>query len=198
MASVKKVLTQYLKDKYNYTVGKDFVIFGIRGAVPDSDGDLIPSPQTFDKYDDTIGFLNKDSCHVYLGTVDPGKKYTDQPMNVNGCAHMVNGFYDYKRGIHIDHPAFIQAGKIKIWRDKNRNGINDDGIIEEGFFAVDLHAGSGNKLHIYGWSAGCQNTCGDWNSKDWKEFQSTLYASPQEIFKYCLLDFFEIEKELDK
>ena len=93
MASVKQVITDYLKKTYNVTLTTEWVIFGIRGCTPDGDGDLMENTQVFNKYDDTIGIINSEERKVYIGTVEPGKKYTVSPMNANGAFYLKNGLY---------------------------------------------------------------------------------------------------------
>ena len=46
----KAILTQYLADKYKLPLSKDYIIFGIRGAKPDGDGnDLTDTLQDLTK-----------------------------------------------------------------------------------------------------------------------------------------------------
>jgi len=195
----KAILTKYLSDKYKVTLTKDYIVFGIRGAKPDGDGnDLVDTKQSPNVFDDTIGFLNIEECQVYHGTVDPGRKYTLAPMNSNGCFHLHNGLWLAQRAIHIGNEAFnlygkCPSGKLEGWRDLNRNFLNDEKKIYYDATGVDIHAGSGTDI-IDGWSAGCQVLRGNWKSNEWKTFKQTLYASKQRSYLYCLLDFSELDK----
>lgn len=203
----KAILTQYLKDTYKIELSKDYIIFGIRGAKPDGDGnDLTDSKQSPNVFDDTIGFINIDECQVFKGTVDAGSKYTLAPMDKNGCFHLYNGLWLAQRAVHMGNNAFNLFGKslggkdiykrvgnLEGWRDTNKNFVNDENKTYTDATGVDIHAGSGTDK-IDGWSAGCQVLRGNWNSQDWKTFRDTLYASKQKVYAYCLLDF----KELDK
>ena len=199
----KSVLTKYLQN-HNIPLSKDYYIFGIRGAKTDSDGDLLPNKQTPNIFDDIIGFINIDICRTFIGTVDPGKKYTINPLNPNGCFHLNNGFWLCQRAVHMGNEAFNifskskinplykSNGKIEGWRDSNKNFINDEKKIYTDATGVDIHAGSNND-NIDGWSAGCQVLRGNWQSQDWLEFKNTLYNSKQKIYLYFLLDYSEIE-----
>jgi len=201
----KAILTQCLADKYKLPLSKDYIIFGIRGAKPDGDGnDLCDSKQSINIFDDTIGFINQDECQVFKGTVDAGTKYTLSPMNKEGCFHLNNGLWLAQRAIHFKNEAFNLYGKtlgdnykrigsLEGWRDTNRNFINDEKKIYTDATGVDIHAGS-NTDKIDGWSAGCQVLRGDWKSQDWKTFKGTLYASKQKSYYYMLLDFSELDK----
>lgn len=207
MASFKKVITDFLKNKYNLTVNSDYVIFGIRGCTPDGDGDLMDNKQTFNKYDDTIGFVNKDGRGVFTGTVEPGKKYTSAPMNSNGAFYLKNGLYQAVRAKHFGKDAFNifskdPKGRVEGYRDTARKGVHPliqdpkAKIFLDGT-GIDIHAGGNDITNIDGWSAGCQVLFGDWNSNAWKEFKETLYKSKQKTFLYCLLDYSEIKKEIE-
>ena len=203
MASVKQVITDYLKKTYNVTVSNDYMIFGIRGCTPDKDGDLMDNKQVFNHYDDTIGILNDKERFVYTGTVEPGKKYTITPMNPAGAYYLKNGLYVACRAIHFGHDAFniyskYPKGNLEGYRDTQRNGFPDRGKIFLDGSGVDIHAGGKDINNIDGWSAGCQVVFGDWNSKEWKEFKDTLYKSKQANYIYCLLDYAEIKAEYEK
>lgn len=202
----KAKITNYLEKKYNVKLSKDYIIFGIRGAIPDGDGnDIMSQPQKSNIFDDTLGFLNQDECQVFKATVDPGLKYTLSPMNKNGCFHLNNGLWLAQRAIHMGNEAFnlfgksaggsspyVKVGELEGWRDGNKNFINDEKVIYKDATGVDIHAGSGTD-RIDGWSAGCQVLKGNWSSVDWKNFKGTLYKSPNKIYLYCLLDYSEIE-----
>ncbi|EMF82224.1 hypothetical protein LEP1GSC188_3407 [Leptospira weilii serovar Topaz str. LT2116] len=161
---------------------KSWTIFGVRACsiqMKQGESLFIKTENTFNKYDDLLCILRGDEMKCFQGTVDPGRKYTDTPMNPKGCAHLLNGLHWFKKGLHKGFPAFNQAKPVQIWRDRNRNNENDDGFEEEGFFGIDIHYGSGNRNKIEGWSAGCINTLGDRNSSAWRDFRNTLYDSAQ-------------------
>lgn len=167
-------------------------VIGLRGCKiqnQESGAKLISAKNTHGFYNDVIVLMvpKWGVGFASLGTVDPGEYYTANPMQPRGCAHLVNGVYRYKCGLHARHKAFVQAGPVRIRRDRNRNGIIDAEeltIIDTGYFAINIHAGglygksSRGVWHPIGrWSAACLNIAdfGDWNSPRWREFRDTLY-----------------------
>ncbi|WP_061236276.1 hypothetical protein [Leptospira santarosai] len=175
---------------------RSWTIFGIRACsiqMKRGDSLFIRTGNTFNKYDDLLCLVRGDELKCFQGTVDPGRKYTETPMNPNGCAHLLNGLHWFRRGLHKGLPAFNQATPVRIWRDRNRNNENDDGFEEEGFFGIDIHYGSGRQNKIDGWSAGCINTLGDHNSESWNDFRDTLYGSKQPdwfgLYPAIIMDF---------
>lgn len=203
MASVKQVITDYLRKTYNVTLATEWVIFGIRGATPDGDGDLMENTQVFNKYDDTIGIINSEERKVYIATVEPGKKYTVSPMNPNGAFYLKNGLYQVVRAKHFGNDAFnifakYPKGAVEGYRDISRKGKPDKSRIFTDGTGIDIHAGGESLDDIGGWSAGCQVLYKTWKSKEWIEFRDTLYKSRQKTFLYCLLDYSEIKEEYEK
>ena len=96
-------------------------------------------------------------------TTDPGTYYLENPMNVSGTAIMVPGQYrgSHKLGMHRgQYEALVQTGgKVKVWRDNNRDEIlnyEDDEV--DGFFGINIHRASsrGASPEVNKWSAGCQ------------------------------------------
>jgi hypothetical protein len=111
---------------------------------------------------------------IYTITTEPGVYYqTIKLLNPKGCAVIKPGQYigAYCLGIHKsdDHRALIQTGgKIKIFRDGDKDGIAEDlGIEEEGFFGCNIHGAKKltktDKIGAY--SAGCQ-VFQDWYAKE--------------------------------
>lgn len=104
-------------------------------------------------------------------TVDPGVTYQVKPLNPKGCAAIAPGQYidAYQLGFHQgkeNHRAFIQIGKIKVYRDNDKDGILelDPDTIEEGMFGCNQHGArvedkTGHVIDrankIGPWSAGC-------------------------------------------
>jgi len=96
----------------------------------------------------------------YEATVDPSKHYTDKPMNRDGAAHLCLGAHNkiWIIGKHRGkYTALVQQGnKVKIWRDKNKNFLDDDNIIEIGFFGINMHHGYSTRGRVGVHGAGCQ------------------------------------------
>ncbi len=205
--SPKKVITDFIQDTYKIKIQSDYVVFGIRGCIPDRDGDLIDTKNEFNKYDDTLGWITESERFLVQGTVEPGKKYTVNPMNPNGAFYLKNGIYQMVRALHFGNEAFnlfskYPQGKLEGYRDISRKGINP--IIQDSkakiFYdatGVDLHAGGNDPNNIDGWSAGCQVVLHDWNSKTWRDFKEPLYKSKQRTFLYCLFSYSDIKLQIE-
>jgi hypothetical protein len=164
-------------------------LIGIRGALPDPDGVTIRTGAGNDPnaYNDAIGVFGP-TLRLYKGSVDPGLTPTLDPMNPQGCAHLLNGAYLYQPGMHKGHPALIPAGPSRVWRDANRDGIRDPhDQVETGSFGIDIHAG-GTSSQVNDWSAGCQVVWGGWSGASWLEFRQLYMQSCQREFRYYLLD----------
>jgi hypothetical protein len=203
MASPRQVVHDFVEKTYKiklFSLG-EFSIVGIRGAVPDGDGDIIPSKNEFNKYDDTVGWIKSNERLFLRGTVEPGRKYTAAPMNPAGAFYLKEGLYLACRAKHFGKEAFniyakYPKGKLEGWRDTTRKGAPDKTKIHTDATGIDIHAGGNDMNNIDGWSAGCQVIFGDWNSTAWREFKEPLYKSKQNSFLYCLLNHSDIEKEL--
>ena len=210
MASVKKVITDFIQDTYRIKLDilGEYASFGIRGAVPDGHGDLMNTKNEFNKYDDSIGWITANERYIVKGTVEPGKKYTVAPMNPNGAFYLKNGLYVMTRAKHFGNDAFnlnrkYPKGLLEGYRDTKRLGknpfyIDPNAKIWTDGTGIDVHAMGNNINDIAGQSAGCQGTLGDWNSDAWKGYKNPLYASKQKEFLYCLFDYSEIKENYEK
>lgn len=91
----------------------------------------------------------------YLATTEPGAFYTFNPINAAGVARIAFGqFKAWQMGIHKNHPALVQRGEIKVYRDRNKDGLRNGDPISEGVFGINQHWG-GDSPTIDKWSAGC-------------------------------------------
>ncbi|WP_242043434.1 peptidoglycan-binding domain-containing protein [Leptolyngbya sp. FACHB-671] len=93
-------------------------------------------------------------------TTEPGKKYTLKPMSVRGAARIKFGQYKaWQMGFHRRdkrHPALVQAGKIPVHRDLNKDYSRAGDLVEIGLFGVNQHHGySASRNDVGGHSAGC-------------------------------------------
>lgn len=162
-------------------------IFGIRDT----------SNMTEDVYNDYIGVAIDGEVYLYRATTDPGVYYTKNRLNKKGVAHLCLGFYKnaYVIGYHLNrYEALVQRNApVKVWRDANENFENDDNIIEEGYFGINIHKGSDTEK-IGRDSAGCQAIR---TNSDFKEFMTLVKSKNKNTFSYMLFsknDFpFEIE-----
>jgi len=96
------------------------------------------------------------------GTTEPGKFYTDNPLNRLGAARIAFGQYKaWAVGTHGAgagaHEALVQCGEIRVHRDLNKDFQRDNDAIDTGSsFAVNQHWGYDLPLEDVGKaSAGC-------------------------------------------
>ncbi len=92
-------------------------------------------------------------------TTQPGLKFTQNSMDSNGAANIAFGQYKaWRMGMHKGvQPALLQRGYIRLYRDRNKNGIrdNDDLIDIGGSFGLNQHGSPyANPSKIGGHSAG--------------------------------------------
>lgn len=169
---------------------------GLRGCVPSTQpGGCQIAENTADRYNDTIlGFgqhKGKPVCALWLGSVDPGAYYTKvAPMNPKGCAHLFNGQYRYKSGLHLGkYPCLVEAQAVTVWRDKSKDYdyTPDERIETSQTFAIHIHAGgAGNSVQK--WSAGCQIIKGGWKGGPYTEYLSLIDKGSGKSHWYTLTD----------
>lgn len=126
---------------------------------------------------DTEGELNNDSPNQFndvrvvldnnfrlagnwSATTEPGRFYTLNPMNKKGAARIAFGQYKaWTIGFHGNsepHRALIQVGSVKVFRDKNKDGLRTGDDLDEGLFGINQHWGYDLPLDNIGKaSAGC-------------------------------------------
>jgi hypothetical protein len=97
----------------------------------------------------------------YQVTVEPGRHYTDSPVNIDGAARIkIPGQYKaWQRGLHgsgsTAHEGFRQEAPIRITRDKNKDGLRTGDKEMDGVFYCNWHTTSNAPSTIQRWSAGC-------------------------------------------
>jgi hypothetical protein len=154
-----------------------------------------------DKFDDNINVLYKIDdewiVDVYPATTEPGTSILQRPIVKGGTAILIPGQYKgvYKIDTHggkRKYRAVCQRlGKVKIWRDDNRDRTPDyAGPVHEGMYGINIHRqwGSDDREYTGGVSAGCQVFQ---SSKDFYEFMETCQIAADEWsnkFTYTLLD----------
>jgi hypothetical protein len=95
----------------------------------------------------------------FMCTTDPGRYHVFN--STKGVATLQPGQYfgTWRIGLHQGkYPALVQAKPVKVWRDRNRNGIPDDDLITDtGIFGINIHhaTSSGASRLVDKWSAGC-------------------------------------------
>lgn len=105
---------------------------------------------------------------IVEGTTDAGLYYRENPMHVEGTAIIQHGVqhrgaYTYmETGGHRGQEAFRQTGKMKYWRDANRDEYLDfDGEEQYENFATNGHDMGTVGENVNNWSAGCWGAVND-------------------------------------
>jgi hypothetical protein len=141
-------------------------------------------------------------CDYYPATTDAGTYWLARPMNMKGTALLVPGQYKgaYRKALHKgQYEALVQSGLVKVYRDNNKDYINDydPSSIEEGLFGINIHRSNPifeSEVNSR-WSAGCQVFK---NPNDYDAFMSVVEKSIKlygNKFTYTLLtaeDFDEL------
>jgi hypothetical protein len=95
-------------------------------------------------------------------TTEPGKYWTDNPMNPNGAARIAFGQFKawvvgtHKAGSSSAHEALTQSENLPVHRDKNKDTIRTGDIVDVGVFGINQHSGWDapvNDIGLHG--AGC-------------------------------------------
>jgi len=95
----------------------------------------------------------------FMATTDPGRFHILN--SEKGVATLQPGQYfsTWTIGKHKGkYTALVQEKPVKVWRDRNRNGIPDDDLVTDvGIFGINIHhaTSSGASRLIDRWSAGC-------------------------------------------
>jgi hypothetical protein len=193
---VKQYKKVFLEKEYSFFENGDYNL-NIVGVRNDS-GDAA-------KFDDFINVLYKIEgawvCDSYPITTEPGSSILKNPLKEvkhKGTAILVPGQYKstYKVGWHGSkshgHMALCQrGGKVRVWRDNNRDAKPDyHGPEEEGWFGINIHKhrGAAARINTGGVSAGCQVFQ---NSVDFREFMETCETACDKwgnSFTYTLLE----------
>jgi len=157
-----------------------------------------------DVFDDFMNIIYKvDNAWVvdsYVITTEPGPSILRKPLASvvsKGTAILVPDQYrsTYQVGTHggkRKYTAVVQrGGKVKVWRDNNRDAKPDYvGHEDEGWYGINIHRqwGSDEREYTGGVSAGCQVFQ---SSKDFYEFMDTCNKSADKwgnSFTYTLIN----------
>ena len=95
----------------------------------------------------------------WMNTTDPGTKGVKEYHNAAGVARLVPGQYinSHALGMHQGkYEALKQFGKVKVYRDANRDMNYDETKIQEGVFGINIHKAGANSTYVENWSEGCQ------------------------------------------
>jgi hypothetical protein len=95
----------------------------------------------------------------WQATCEPGKYYTQKPLNPKGAARIAFGQQRaWVVGTHGNHRALVQSSDILLYRDFNKDGIRTGDIVEMcGNCGINHHTVESNKIYdnVGKWSAGC-------------------------------------------
>ena len=134
------------------------------------------------------------TTETYEITTDPGSPYLLRPINNYGCAVLCPGQWRgcYTIGKHRgQYLALVQSGKVKVYRDNNRDNIidMDPETVQEGYFGINIHKRDGTSDTVNGASAGCQVFRYE------KEFNRMMWLAGKQVsergfktFTYTLLE----------
>jgi hypothetical protein len=97
---------------------------------------------------------------VWSATTEPGRWYTQNPMNRKGAARIAFGQYKAwavgRHGNSEPHEALVQVGEVIVYRDQNKDGLRTGDTIDRGLFGINQHWGYDLPLDNVGLaSAGC-------------------------------------------
>ena len=163
-----------------------------------------------DRIDDWICLVYKINdkwvVDTYPATTEPGTSILKKPIVKGGTAILIPGQYrgTYKIGTHGGKRRYTalcqRLGKVKIWRDDNRDRVPDyEGEVHEGMYGINIHRhwGPDDREYTGGVSAGCQVFR---SSEDFYEFMEICHVAAEmysNSFTYTLISNKDIEKTLD-
>lgn len=99
------------------------------------------------QFNDVRAIFNNIKClDCWQATCEPGRWYTDYPMNPDGAFRIAFGFHDrvWKIGIHGNsepHEALVQVGEVRGYRDRNRDMMRTGDHLVAGYFGINQHWG---------------------------------------------------------
>lgn len=92
--------------------------------------------------------LAKISDDIYANwsaTTEPGRYYTQNPMNPGGAARIAFGQYKAwsvgRHGNSESHEALIQVAPVAVYRDKNKDMMRPGDKLDTGLFGINQHWG---------------------------------------------------------
>ena len=154
----KESIEKAVKAKgYKWFEGKDLElnIVGVRNSDTGA--------KVTNAFDDRITVSYKENgvwvYNEWMNTTDPGTKGVKEYHNAAGVARLVPGQYadSHALGLHQGkYEALKQFGKVKVYRDANRDMNYDESKIQEGVFGINIHKAGADSTFVENWSEGCQ------------------------------------------
>lgn len=130
-----------------------------------SNQDLTPNADTPNRWNDRRMIIQRygGAWHIVFNTdatTEPGKFYTNNPMNPLGAARIAFGQYEaWQFGLHQGvQPALVQVLPVKVHRDMNKDGKRSPtDPIEIGIFGINQHTTKAGVTPAFvdRYSAGC-------------------------------------------
>ena len=148
------------------------------GASPTVIGsnELSPNDNALGQYNDVVALVFRDENNEgqvasLVGTTDPGRFYTDNPLNSLGAAHLTFGQHLYVEGKHRGKRALRALNETnRIWRDRDGDAeLDPTDAVFIGSYGINIHAG-GKSSYIGRWSAGCINIAGGFDGAPYQRF----------------------------
>jgi len=127
----------------------------------------------------------------WMNTTDPGTKGVKEYHNAAGVARLVPGQYidSHFLGLHQGkYEALKQIGKVKVYRDANKDMNYDEKLIQEGVFGINIHKAGADSTYVENWSEGCQVFK---KAADFEEFMAIVRkakAAGNAKFTYTLIE----------
>lgn len=156
MIKLAQKITDYMKVQgfKLFTNPGELNIIYVEGV--NSDGSI--NSDEIDKWNDRRLVLNHqfDIVGNWAATTEPGRKYTNAPLNPSGAFRIAFGQYkSWCVGTHKNsHEALVQVAPVKGHRDINKDGFRTGDPIVVGNFGINQHWG-GDSAVVGAWSAGC-------------------------------------------
>ena len=133
----------------------------------------------------------------WVATADPGRYYTDSPMNPKGALHHNGQATAWRVGKHKDHRALVQCDYIEVTRDYNKDFRTEGDKKSRGkYFGANCHGSRTNNIKDIGrWSAGCKVV---WGMRQHQEFMAVVESdrryrqNPNFVFTVATLEGTEL------
>lgn len=160
MAKDGKKVIEYMRSK-GYRILALNIVYIEDVWLPD---EWNPVPGKLDAWDDARCIIRNDGEILLCcaATTEPGRYYTENPMNERGAFRIAFGNYQdaWKVGLHHQQLALIQCGTITGYRDFNQDGKRTGDPVDVGDdFGINQHTtgdGNGYCPDVIGrWSGGC-------------------------------------------
>ena len=191
----KESIEKTVKAKgYKWFEGKDYLlnIVGVRNSDTGT--------KVTNAFDDKITLsyqVNGEWIYKeWMNTTDPGTKGVKEYHNAAGVARLVPGQYidSHFLGKHQGkYEALKQIGKVKVYRDANRDMNYDEKVIQEGVFGINIHKAGKDSTYVENWSEGCQVFKREADFNEFMDIVRKSVAGGNSKFTYTLIESKDIK-----